>query len=161
MYAAAVELIPVEPGEDIQARTFGDVSVRLSPKRLVIGDASYDPGKVKRVEIVTDQITLPREAVGFGLVKLSGLIGAFLGWPGTVFAIVCGAIALTICLAFWSAMKRTEHPVSDFATPVCVAAVVWIVAGPRWLFAGSCAIAAGATVALILNRVVVSPNRQS
>lgn len=159
MDAASVELIPVEQGKDIQARTFEDVSVRLSPKRLVIGDASYDPAKVKRVEIVTDQITLPREAVGFGLVKLSGLIGAFLGWPGTVFAIVCGGIALIICLAFWSAMKLTENPISDFATPVCVAAVVWIVAEPRWLLAGSCAIAVGATVSLILNRVMVSPNK--
>ena len=80
----------VESGEDIQARKFESVSVRLSPKRLLIGDASYDPGQVKRVEIVTDHITLPREAVGLGLVKLSGLIGAFLGRPGTAFAIVSG-----------------------------------------------------------------------
>src|SRR5438046_8347264 len=55
----------------IQARRFESVSVRLSPKRLLIGNASYDPGQVKRVEIVTDHITLPRDAVGLGLVKLS------------------------------------------------------------------------------------------
>src|SRR6266568_5053791 len=154
--AAAVEPMLVEPGEDIQARRFESVSVRLSPKRLLIGNASYDPGQVKRVEIVTDHITLPREAVGLGLVKLSGLIGAFLGWPGTVFAIVSGGIAIIVCFAILSAMKFTENLISDFATPMCVASVVWIVAGPGWLFAGSCAIAAGAAVSLMLNRIMAS-----
>jgi prepilin signal peptidase PulO-like enzyme (type II secretory pathway) len=159
--AASVELMLVESGEDIQARKFESVSVRLSPKRLLIGNASYDPGQVKRVEIVTDHITLPREAVGLGLVKLSGLIGAFLGWPGAVFAIVSGGIAIVVCQAILSAMKLTENPVADYATPMCVAAIVWIVAGPRWLFAGSCAIGAGAVVSLILNRIMVSANRHS
>ena len=157
--AAAVELMLVEPGEDIQARRFEGVSVRLSPKRLLIGNTSYDPGQVKRVEIVTDQITLPLEAVGLGLVKLSGLIGAFLGWTGTVFAIVSGGIAIVLCFAILSAMKFTENPVADYATPMCVAAIVWIVAGPRWLFAGSCAIGAGAVVSLMLNRIMASAKR--
>jgi len=159
--AAAVGLMLVEPGEDIQARRFENVSVRLSPKRLLIGNASYDPEQVKRVEIVTDQINLPREAVGLGLVKLSALVGAFLGWPGTVFAIVSGGIAITVCQAILSSMKLTENLVADYATPMCVAAVVWILTGPRWLFAGSCSIGAGAIVSLILNRIMASPNRHS
>jgi hypothetical protein len=159
--AAAVELMLVEQGEDIQARRFESVSVRLSPKRLLIGNASYDPGHVKRVEIVTDHIALPREAVGLGLVKLSGLIGAFLGWPGAVFAIVSGGIAIIVCFAILAAMTFTENLVSDYATPMCVAAIVWIVAGPLWLFAGSCAIGAGAIVSLMLNRIMASANRQS
>jgi hypothetical protein len=61
--AAAVELTLIEPGEDIQARRFESVPIRLSPKSLLIGNTSYDPGRVKRVEIVPDHITLPREAV--------------------------------------------------------------------------------------------------
>ena len=159
--AAAVELMLVEQGEDIQARRFENVSVRLSPKRLLIGNAAYDPGQVKRVEIVTDHVTLPREAVGLGLVKLSGLIGAFLGWPGTVFAIVSGGIAIIVCFAILSAMRSAEKLISDYATPICVAAVVWIVAGPGWLLAGSCAIGAGAVVSLILNRIMSSANMHS
>jgi prepilin signal peptidase PulO-like enzyme (type II secretory pathway) len=154
--AAAVELMLVEPGEEIQAMRFENVSVRLSPKKLLIGNASYDPGQVKRVEIVTDHITLPREAVGLGLVKLAGLIGAFLGWPGTVFAIVSGGIAIVVCQAILSAMKLTENPVADYATPMCVASVVWILARPRWLFAVSCAIGAGAVISLMLNRIMSS-----
>ena len=159
--AAAVELMLVEQGEDIQARRFESVSVRLSPKRLLIGNASYDPGQVKHIEIVTEYITLPREAVGLGLVKLSGLIGTFLGWPGAVFAIVSGGIGIGICRAILSVMKFSESLISDYATPMCVAAMVWIVAGPRWLLAGSCAIAAGAAVSLMLNRIMGSGNRNS
>jgi hypothetical protein len=136
----------------VVCQRFDGVSIQLNPKRLLIGDASFDPGKVKRVEIVADHITLPREAVGFGLVKLSGLIGAFLGWQGIAFAIICGGIA--ICLAILVARKLTGIPISDFGTPTCVAALVWIVVGPRWLFAGSCAVAAGAAVSLILNRLM-------
>src|SRR5213592_311703 len=119
------------PHDSLFGRKFESVSVRLSPKRLLIGNTSYDPGQVKSVEIVTDHITLPREAVGLGLVKLSGLIGAFLGWPGTVFAIVSGGIAIVVSQAILSAMKLTENPVADYATPMCVAAMVWMVAGPR------------------------------
>jgi prepilin signal peptidase PulO-like enzyme (type II secretory pathway) len=111
--------------------------------------------------MVTDLITLPREAVGLGLVKLAGLMGAFLGWPGTVFAIVSGGIALIVCFAILSAMKTIENPISDYATPMCVAAIVWIVTGPRWLFAGSCAVGAGAIVSLILYRIMASANRHS
>ena len=93
--------------------------------------------------------------------KLSGLIRAFLGWPGAVFAIVSGGIAIVICQAILSTMKLTENPVADYATPMCVAAIVWIVAAPRWLFAGSCAIAAGAVVSLMLNRIMASANKHS
>ena len=73
-----------------------------------------------------------------------------------MFAIVSGGIAIVVCQAILYAMKLTENPVADYATPICVAAIVWIVAGPRWLFAGSCAIGAGAVVSIILNRIMVS-----
>src|ERR1051326_795200 len=73
---------------------------------------------VNCVEIVTEHITLPREAGGLGLMKLSGLIGTFLGSPGTVsLAIVSGGIALIVCFAILYAMKDTGSPISDFATP--------------------------------------------
>jgi hypothetical protein len=58
-------------------------------------------------------------------------------------------------------MKFTENLISDYATPMCVAATIWIMAGPRWLFAGSCAIGAGAAVSLILNRIMASAKTYS
>ena len=74
---------------------------------------------------------------------------------------VSGGIAIVFCFAILSAMKFTENLIADYATPMCVAAMVWIVAGPRWLFAGSCAIVAAAVVSLMLDRIMASGKRHS
>ncbi len=42
------------------------------------------------------EAVLKKEAMGFGDVKFMGLIGAFLGWQGAVFAIFAGAIVGTV-----------------------------------------------------------------
>ena len=78
-----------------------------------------------------------------------------------MFAIVSGGIGIGICQAILSVMKFSENLISDYPTLMCVAAIVWIVAGPRWLLAGSCAIGAGAAVSLMLNRIMASANKHS
>lgn len=51
---------------------------------------------------------LKREAMGFGDVKYLGMVGAFVGWKGTVFAMFGGAILGCVWFAFsWGWKKAT------------------------------------------------------
>ena len=77
-------------------RCYRDVTVKLSPARLQIGEDRFRPDQVHYLEAVTCALTLPREAMGFGDVKFVGAIGTFTGWEGTVFAVFGGAMIGTI-----------------------------------------------------------------
>ncbi len=63
------------------------------------------------------ELALKKEAMGFGDVKFVGMIGAFCGWQGAVFAVFGGAIVGTVWFAvalLWQkgSGKSVELPVS-------------------------------------------------
>ena len=108
-------------------RCYKDVRVRLTPAALRIGDEKWDPAQVPHKEAVSDQIVLPREAMGLGDVKFMAAIGAFLGWKGVVFSLmfssvigsVVGLSLIALRRQAWSA-RLPYGPYISLAAAICI-----------------------------------------
>ncbi|HHY85854.1 MAG TPA: prepilin peptidase [Verrucomicrobia bacterium] len=119
---------------ELPDRCYRDVVVRLSPEKLMIGDDVMDPEQVPHLEAVSSEITLPREAMGFGDVKFMAAIGAFLGWKAVLFSLVVssflGAVIGSTMILLRKRERASQIPYGPY---IAAAAVIWIFAGPRTL----------------------------
>lgn len=115
-------------------RCYKAVQVRLTPETLHIGEEVLDPETVAHMEVVTDQIVLPREAMGLGDVKFMGAIGAFLGWKAVVFSLmVSSMIGAMVGLTLIILKKQEWSSRLPYGPYIALAAVLWIFGGQRLL----------------------------
>ncbi|MBA4148063.1 MAG: prepilin peptidase [Verrucomicrobia bacterium] len=114
-------------------RCYRNVSVRLSPELLRIGEDEFNPEQTPYMEVITDQITVPREAMGFGDVKFMAAIGAFLGWQATLFSLmVSSIIGAVVGVSFIAMGKREWSSRIPYGPYIALAAVIWMFWGYRW-----------------------------
>ncbi len=111
-------------------RCFAEESVRLTPLTLQIGESKFKTEETPYLEAITSQITLPREAMGFGDVKFMAAIGAFLGWPAVIFSlmvssIIGAVIGITLILSGRSEWS-SRLPYGPY---IALAATIWIFSG--------------------------------
>ena len=130
--AKAIELID---------RCYLPATIRLSPEKLLIGKETLNPENVPHMEVVTDTLFLPREAMGFGDVKFMGAIGAFLGWQATVFSLMLSSvIGAVVGVALIALRKQEWSSRIPYGPYIALAAVIWMFGGQRlldwWLNAG-------------------------
>jgi leader peptidase (prepilin peptidase) / N-methyltransferase len=119
---------------ELPDRGYQDVAVRLSPERLQVGDESLPPDEVLHLEVVADRIDLPREAMGLGDVKFMAAIGAFLGWPATVFSLLFSSIIGAVVGVTLIALKKREWSSRlPYGPYIALAATVWLFAGEKIL----------------------------
>ncbi len=115
-------------------RCYFDTDLSLSPEQLQIGSDTFAPESIQTLEVVTDQITLPREAMGMGDVKFLAAIGAFLGWQGALFSLmvssVIGALLGIILIALGRRDWSSQIPYGPY---IVVAASIWIFTGEKWV----------------------------
>ena len=113
-------------------RCYRDVTVRLSVTTLQIGDEKINPADVAWLEAVSDEIILPREAMGFGDVKFMGAIGAFIGWQGALFSLMVssliGAAVGTILIVL---RKREWSSRMPYGPYIAAAAVIYLFGGKK------------------------------
>jgi leader peptidase (prepilin peptidase)/N-methyltransferase len=80
------------------------------------------------------EAVLPREAMGFGDVKLIACIGAFLGWKAVVFTIFSGATIGALIGVLTVLVGRREWSAKiPFGPYLAVGALLWLFHGPEWV----------------------------
>ncbi|MFN7141368.1 MAG: prepilin peptidase, partial [Limisphaerales bacterium] len=113
-------------------RCYCNVSVRLSPEKLQIGEDEFNPEQTPCLEVIVDEITVPREAMGFGDVKFMAAIGAFLGWQATIFSLMVSSIIGALVGVGLIAMgKREWSSRLPYGPYIALAAVIWMFWGYR------------------------------
>jgi leader peptidase (prepilin peptidase)/N-methyltransferase len=125
LHARTVELID---------RGYENVTVRLSPAVLKIGDEEISPDAVPYLEVVSAEIILPREAMGLGDVKFMGAIGAFIGWQGAIFSLmVSSMIGAAVGIILILMRRREWSSRMPYGPYIALAAVIWIFGGKKIL----------------------------
>ncbi|MHA3773749.1 hypothetical protein ACXR0O_19625 [Verrucomicrobiota bacterium sgz303538] len=110
----------------------GDRFVGVSPcwtyNQVQVGSRKWELIKTDAIDGEITEVTIPREAIGFGIVKLMMPVGAFLGWKAAIF-IFCSA--LCVCLlgcALIAVCNREKASASVmFAPYILVATLFWTI----------------------------------
>ena len=113
-------------------RSYRNVTLRLSPSALKIGDETLDPESVPHIEVVCSEVVLPREAMGLGDVKFMAGIGAFIGWQGAVFSLMASSlIGSVVGIALIVIRKREWSTRMPYGPYIALAAVIWVFGGNK------------------------------
>lgn len=116
-------------------RCYKNVSVRLTPTALRVGDDEFNPEEVPCLEATTGEIVLPREAMGLGDVKFMAAIGAFLGWQSVIFSLmVSSIIGSFVGVALIALRKQSWSSRLPYGPYIAAAAAIWIFGGKRFIF---------------------------
>lgn len=111
-------------------QTFESVAVVISEIKLIVNGQEFDLATIGPIEATSERICLPREAMGFGDVKLLAAIGAFLGWQATLFTVFCSSILGSAVglsgIAFRRMQWQTRIPYGPY---LVVGAVLWVFYG--------------------------------
>jgi leader peptidase (prepilin peptidase) / N-methyltransferase len=117
-------------------RCYRDVAVRLSQSALQIGGEKINPEDVAHLEVVSAEITVPREAMGLGDVKFMGAIGAFIGWQGAIFSLmVSSLIGAAVGIILILLRRREWSSRMPYGPYIALAAVIWIFGGRKFFHA--------------------------
>lgn len=123
---------------ELSTRCFWEQPVRLElqrrPPRLQIGKEVLNAESEPWMSVVTDRISLPREAMGLGDVKFMAAIGAFLGWEATVFSLMGSAVLGSVVGVTLIALGRRDWSARlPYGPFIAVAATVWVLGGRSWV----------------------------
>jgi leader peptidase (prepilin peptidase)/N-methyltransferase len=126
LLAKTVELRFAE-GVEAGDRCYLNTVVTLTPEELKVGEDTFNPEQVPHMEVVTSELVLPREAMGFGDVKFMAAIGAFLGWQAAIFALMFSAVIGTIVSVGFIVIRRAEWSSRiPYGPYIALAAVIYM-----------------------------------
>ena len=113
-------------------RSYCNVTLRLTPEMLKLGDEKCNPENEPHMDVVCSEIILPREAMGLGDVKFMAAIGAFIGWQGAFFSLLASSlIGSAAGIALILLRKREWSSRMPYGPYIALAAVIWIFGGKK------------------------------
>jgi leader peptidase (prepilin peptidase)/N-methyltransferase len=119
---------------EINGAKFNDLHLNFYADRIVTVRETIPLANIVMLAGKTRYAEFPREAMGFGDVKLIAAIGAFIGWQGALFTIpaasVLGAVFGLAALAFG---KREWSAKIPFGPYLAAGSVIWLFWGDRLL----------------------------
>jgi leader peptidase (prepilin peptidase) / N-methyltransferase len=119
---------------ELAGDSYRNVPVRLTPTSLQIGQDKFNPAAITRMEAVSAEIVLPREAMGFGDVKFMAAIGAFLGWQAVVFSLIASSLlGSLVCVGLIAARRREWSSRLPYGPYIALAAAIWIFGGKHFV----------------------------
>ena len=108
-------------------RCYANAAIQLSPTTLRIDEDVFKPEDVLHLEVVADEIVMPREAMGLGDVKFMAAIGSFLGWQAVVFSLMLSAIiGATVGVVLIALRKGEWSSKLPYGPYIALAATIWI-----------------------------------
>ena len=118
------------PTDRLELHLKGGGSWYLGPQGLVREGQLAPYAEYSGAEGEASAIVVPREAMGFGDVKLMLTLGAFLGWPGALFSIAAGSVVGAVCgVALLALRKVDEAGRIPFGPYLAAGALLWVFAG--------------------------------
>ena len=113
-------------------KSFENVTVVIHEEVMTVNGQDYHLAGLGTIEATTDLITIPREAMGLGDVKLLAAIGAFLGWRAALFTVftsslIGGAVGLTLIL-----LRKTDWQSRiPYGPYIVLGALTWLFFGQQ------------------------------
>jgi leader peptidase (prepilin peptidase)/N-methyltransferase len=112
-------------------QSFENVDVSISPSHLEVGGQKFALDDIRDATGTTALLVIPREAMGFGDVKLMAGIGAFVGWTPIFFILMTSALLGSVVgLALVVLHMRELQGRIPYGPYIALAAVIWLFFGP-------------------------------
>jgi len=122
------------PSDEIELHLENGGVWRLNARGVVRDGQTAAYARAEGAENTALAIVVPREAMGFGDVKLMLTLGAFLGWPGALFSIAAGSVVGAVAgLGLLAARRVDEAGRIPFGPYLAAGALLWIFCGPAAL----------------------------
>lgn len=113
-----------------QDKTFENGDVSISETTLEVNGTSYDLAEIGPIEVVTELVIIPREAMGLGDAKLLAAIGAFLGWQAAVFSVFASSmVGGLVSVVLIAGRKKDWQSRIPYGPYIALGAVIWVFYG--------------------------------